>query len=653
MNLIVLTGARKGAVVSIDRQVVIGRAAAAELQLPDFLVSQEHAQILRLADRYVLSDLSSTNGTFLNGARVHEAVELRPGDVLQVGTTDVVLTDEARLEGELAALSRERSAVDEEPTVGVAQPAAAHTIALSTMHATERAFSAAPDLAALLDRIARHFVHVAGGREVFVALQREGRAQVVKGLSLSEGGLVAAEEPLHDPERLGEALGQSSVSLSEGPGGTTSLYVPLRASQSPVGVVVVQGVVEPPDDEGLNLLMVGGALAAVHARNHLLVDELRARNVELEHTRRELASLNASLEQAVSARTTELRRSEQRYRGLFSSIPEAVVTLSLEGEVTSWNPGAEELYGYASAEVLGELTPVIPDERVEELSRLLRAVGEGQTLELRSERVSASDEVIPVQLTLAPLPGAAGAIEGVVEIARDIRSELEREELARWRERMSSFADLAAGLGHELGNPLTNLLSGVDLLLATQPDPEALPVLEVLQGEIQRLRRLISETLGLALWSPPEPRPLEVGELLSYVEATIAPRAAEQGVRVELEPGPPLRCAGDQDQLTQALLNLTSNALGAMPEGGTLTLGWRRHERWAQLFVADSGRGIPAQELARIFQLYYTRSTGGSGIGLAIVKRIVDLHRGRVEVESALGEGTRFELSLPLEEGPL
>lgn len=343
---------------------------------------------------------------------------------------------------------------------------------------------------------------------------------------------------------------------------------------------------------------------------------------------------------------------------IVENMKEAVVSTTLDGEVTSWNPGAEELYQYEADEVTGHLLPTVPDDRGAEFDRILSAVAEGHSMAVRTERVARDDRVVPVLATFAPVHDAEGRIVGLIELARDLSDQLELEERMRWRERLASFGELAAGLAHELGNPLANLRSGVEYLLDRPRDPDvAHESLELLHTEIERLHRLVEQTLDLARWKPPQLARIEAAGLVSFVTAVVRDRAAELGIRVvnlSENEAREVSVLGDEDQLKQALLNLVSNAFNAMPDGGQLELSLigpsqAGEASEAGFQVRDTGCGIPETDQERIFDLFYSSGhSEGSGIGLAVVKRIVDLHQGRLVLESEVGAGTTVQVLLPV-----
>ncbi|RMG18725.1 MAG: PAS domain S-box protein [Planctomycetota bacterium] len=682
MRLQVLTGLRCGADIAVEERVVLGREAAVDLRLPDLLVSSRHAEVCAEAGGFVLRDLASTNGTFVNGERLSSPHRLRVGDVLQLGATEVLFTDRARDLGERGTSSRVQSALA--PLATAEEAASVRFLsddelpleldaeggprALYAVGAVQRSFALAADLDALLERIARAFSRAVGGRGVVVALAEEGRPVVRYRGSSDDGALYRRDQvdfAVRD-DLLERALSERGAFLaSAGPDAAetavssnsdpaVALSVSLPSASGIVGAVYVHGAPADLEPDDLRLLFLVAQLAGVNVRTHLLLAALRERNAELEAAREELAGLNEELRELVDDRTAALGRADRRlrlYARVVETVPEAIVTTTLEGVVTSWNPGAEALYGYPAAEVLGELLPTLPDAGGATFDRAREEVLAGRTLTLRTTRFARDGSELPVEVTFAPVPSSSGEPAGLVEIGRDLRERLRSEERLRLRERLASFGELAAGLAHELGGPLTNLRSGVEYLLARERSPEETrSSLEVLESEIERLHRLVQQALGLARWEPPRRREVAASELVDYVVSAILPRAESQGVEVLQPPRGAARLHADEDQLKQALLNLAANAIEAMPDGGRLELSVFEEPDEVGFVVRDDGLGIAPEDRERVFRLFFSKRLGGSGIGLAVVKRIVDLHGGRVELESQLGRGTRVRLSFPKSE---
>jgi signal transduction histidine kinase len=222
------------------------------------------------------------------------------------------------------------------------------------------------------------------------------------------------------------------------------------------------------------------------------------------------------------------------------------------------------------------------------------------------------------------------------------------------RQRLATLGNMAAGVSHEIRNPLNAVSMGLQRLQAefrptTEPE-EYERVLALVGGEVRRLNRLVEEFLALARPPVLKPEPVRVGDLLAETVALIEPEASRIGVRVErrVPEDLPLLTA-DRDRLKQVLFNLTRNALDAMPDGGTLRLEAAATPRALTLAVIDSGPGIPPEARARLFEPYYTTKARGLGLGLAIARQIVEAHGGAIDVEAAQGGGSRFRVTLPRE----
>jgi signal transduction histidine kinase len=231
---------------------------------------------------------------------------------------------------------------------------------------------------------------------------------------------------------------------------------------------------------------------------------------------------------------------------------------------------------------------------------------------------------------------------------REVRA-LEAE-MAR-RERLAALGDVAAAFAHEVRNPLNAVSMGLQRLraeFAPEPAADYHRFVDLVQGEVARLNAIVEQFIALARPLPLQPAPVAVDGLLRELAALLEEQARAAGVAVRLAlPAHALTAHADRDHLKQVLLNLALNALQAMPAGGTLTLGAEAARDRVALTVSDTGPGIPPEVLPRIFDPYFTTRPGGLGLGLTIARRIVEAHRGAIEVESRPGEGARFRVLLP------
>jgi two-component system sensor histidine kinase HydH len=223
-------------------------------------------------------------------------------------------------------------------------------------------------------------------------------------------------------------------------------------------------------------------------------------------------------------------------------------------------------------------------------------------------------------------------------------------EMARG-ERLATVGNLAAAVAHEIRNPLSAVSMGLQRLRAEFEPAEGEEyrrIVDLVQGEVRRLNAIVEEFLSLARPIQLRPEPVPVAALLDEVRRLVEPQAGRAGIVVEQtipDSLPALRA--DRDRIKQVLLNLVLNAIDAMPSGGRLTMGGAASGTAVTLTVTDTGSGIPPELLPRVFEPYVTTKTKGLGLGLAIARRIVDAHGGRIEAESGAGQGTRFRVTLP------
>ena len=230
------------------------------------------------------------------------------------------------------------------------------------------------------------------------------------------------------------------------------------------------------------------------------------------------------------------------------------------------------------------------------------------------------------------------------------RAHVTVQSLVSYSQRLAALGRLTSGVAHEVKNPLNSMMIHVELIKERldAPTQEVRQSLEVIGGEIRRLDRVVQGFLGFMRPHELELKPIEVSALLHSVVVLVEAEWQSQGGRfiLAVAQGLPV-IEGDEELLRQALLNLVQNACQAMPAGGVVTVGARVEDRTLCLEVADEGVGVAPEDVERMFALYYTTRPDGTGIGLSIVYRIVQMHDGTIDVRSELGRGTTMTVRLP------
>lgn len=230
------------------------------------------------------------------------------------------------------------------------------------------------------------------------------------------------------------------------------------------------------------------------------------------------------------------------------------------------------------------------------------------------------------------------------------RAHVTVQSLVSYSHRLAALGRLTSGVAHEVKNPLNAMMIHLELLKErlVAPSAEVEQSLEVIGGEIRRLDRVVQGFLRFTRPHELEFKPIEVATLLQSAVVLVEAEWQSQGIRFSIEMPPGLApLEGDEELLRQALLNLIQNACQAMPKAGVVTVGARVEGDTLLLEVADEGVGIAPEQVERIFTLYYTTKPEGTGIGLSVVYRIVQMHDGSIDVRSVLGRGTTMTIRLP------
>jgi signal transduction histidine kinase len=214
---------------------------------------------------------------------------------------------------------------------------------------------------------------------------------------------------------------------------------------------------------------------------------------------------------------------------------------------------------------------------------------------------------------------------------------------------LSALGELSAGMAHEIRNPLGSIKGAVEILRDDySPDEAKYEFIEILLKETDRLNRIVQEFLGFARPKQPEFQQADLNEALDSVLTLTAQEARKAGITVKRELDPAIgRRSLDAGLLKQAFLNLVLNAIQAMPRGGTLTVESRLNGDAFEVRVSDTGPGIPEENRKKLFSPFFTTKKNGTGLGLAITYRIIENHRGTIDVLSESGKGATFVIRIP------
>jgi PAS domain S-box-containing protein len=352
----------------------------------------------------------------------------------------------------------------------------------------------------------------------------------------------------------------------------------------------------------------------------------------------------------------------RRFEAIVESSDDAIISKTLDGTITSWNPAAERLFGYTAEEIVGKsISVLMPAERHDDMESILGQIRQGERVEhYETVRLSKTGRKIPVSLSVSPVKDAAGRIVGAAKIARDIsgrkEAEAERERLLREAQQGVELRDIFLSVaGHELRTPLNAMklqLYNLEQRLTALPERG---LLEKAQKEVDRLASLVDRLLDVARMAAGgfsmDPADMDLVGLVREVAARMQDNAASVGSQIRISESDPVVGTWDRDGLDQVVTNLLSNAI-KFGLGQPIDVIVETGEDMAGVRVRDRGVGVDPADRERIFERFERgvseQSFGGLGLGLWIARQIVSAHRGRIGVESSDGPGAEFFFRLPM-----
>jgi len=364
---------------------------------------------------------------------------------------------------------------------------------------------------------------------------------------------------------------------------------------------------------------------------------------------------------------SHLRQSEERFRMLVESVVDyAIVTIDAAGFINSWNHGAQRITGFTATEIVGRhFSRLYPPEEVaahKPWRQLIEARQQGRAFE-ESWRQRKDGTQFWANSVIAPLPVAEGAPEQYYIVTQDLTQRRHAESLADTAQKMHEFI---AMLAHELRNPLAPIRNAVALMERRKiQDPIVESMRQTIERQSGQLVRIIDELLDVNRVARGqfsiEKTTIDLRDVIQRAVETSRPAIDAKQHSLVVEPGQlPIHIEADALRLSQVVVNLLNNAAKYTPARGRIELRAGVSGDWAELRVRDNGKGIERGALERIFDLFIqlepnaTSALGGLGVGLALVRRIVELHGGRVQAQSeGAGTGSEFIVNLPLSVAPV
>ncbi|MBI4168515.1 MAG: PAS domain S-box protein [Acidobacteria bacterium] len=358
-------------------------------------------------------------------------------------------------------------------------------------------------------------------------------------------------------------------------------------------------------------------------------------------------------EEILRRQSDEAQRMRFFFENIVQDAGEAVISLDTRGIIRSWNRAAEAIYGYRAEEMVGQrVDRLVPPDLLQagELEALAENVAKaGFVRDHETRRVRKDGTVIRVRITRSVLRDAEGTVIGSSAIVRDITAEKEMAARLIQTEKLVAIGQAAASIAHEVRNALAGISGAIQVLKGSTTWKE-LPegIGEEMDRQVARIAHIVNDLLSYGRPRALHPRQADIHRLLDNVltVASASPEGAGKRVLRDYEQGT-LVAQVDPAWLEQAFTNVVTNAYQAMGAGGTLKVGTRRADGTIEVQFTDTGCGMPEGTLARVFEPFFTTKVRGTGLGLPIVRTIIEAHRGAVRLKSSPGRGTTVTLTLP------
>jgi PAS domain S-box-containing protein len=347
-----------------------------------------------------------------------------------------------------------------------------------------------------------------------------------------------------------------------------------------------------------------------------------------------------------------LRQSEERYRRLIAVSPYAIL-VDRGDHIIFANDQAIKLFGAVKAEEVLEKSPMdlfhaddhdVVRERIQELFE-----GTAQGPMFEGTIMTLGGKAVDVEVSGARFVDEEGP--AILIMLRDVSERKRLQDQLRRTERVAELGTLASGMAHEIGTPMNVILGRAEYLMDRVTEEPIKRGLRTIITQVERITKVMNQLLSFARRKAPQRIPLDLRTVIEDGMEMFQERLASNQIRIKMEMAEPCPMVlADADQMSQVLLNLVMNALHAMPEGGTLRVGLELERPMVKLTIVDTGHGIPPEAIGNIYDPFFTTKEfgKGTGLGLTVVKGIIEEHQGSIVVESEEGKGTRFTVLLPM-----
>jgi two-component system, NtrC family, sensor histidine kinase PilS len=334
---------------------------------------------------------------------------------------------------------------------------------------------------------------------------------------------------------------------------------------------------------------------------------------------------------------------------IFQSAGTGLIAIDRAHRITAFNRAAEDITGLSAAQAIGNSWSALIDASVP-LTSIEATIEGNPRASLRHEAALRRPDgsTVPVRMTFSALRSGEGERLGLISACEDLSAIREMESRMRQADRLATLGRMSANIAHEIRNPLASLTGAIEVLTSPHTAEDARERLsQIVARESERLNHIIKNFLEYARPAPLSIATFDVAAAAEEVLLLLEHRAAPGSLKVIREFAPTLMWPVDTQQFRQILWNLCLNAVEAMPEGGELRVAAAVRGELLEVTISDTGEGIAVSDLSHLFEPFFSTKEEGTGLGLALVHRIIQEHGGEIDVRSSPGLGTTFTLTLP------
>ena len=356
------------------------------------------------------------------------------------------------------------------------------------------------------------------------------------------------------------------------------------------------------------------------------------------------------LAQAYRSARTSLKRIKAFSDSVVENMPIGLVTLDPEGRITSFNQTAEAVLRRSSGDVVGKRAHEILPEQLWTI--INQRKNKRDIIEREMDCALGGGKTVSLEASVSSLFGDSGELLGDVLLFRDLSEVQELKREVERNRRLASIGRLAAGIAHEIRNPLSSIKGFATYFKERYKEvPEDQKTAEIMVQEVERLNRVIGQLLEFARPMKLNKQQASIHEVITYALKMVQNQVQDKEVTISTNLSHEIKDVSiDTDRISQVFLNLYLNAIEAMEHGGTLRIDSSidAESSTVKIIVSDNGAGIKREDLVHVFDPYFTTKQSGTGLGLAIVHRIIEAHGGEVRIESETGKGTKVTILLPV-----